>query len=595
MENSEIDYKFDNNTINTGINKKLYFENVKVFILLASINWLSHFLYFKGFGLYEDDYANVGIFFGIDLPHLLKVISNRLTIWTEGHPLAFLPVLFLYISELTGGFHFLYVIAFLIVTINSFLVYKVLKKIIPESYVLAIAGALAFCLSPSDTTKLYLQHAFILQMSIMFFLSATLLYLNNKKVLAYLTIILSIFTYESPFMLFFGVPFLAGAWDKKFRKEYLKHFIILCLMIAAVFFYRKLTGESRALEASGDSIGVITKIIVGVITGPLYNIFLYIRAPIFSLYHLIPRSDIYWWYYNYIYFILSGCFILFLFIFYKLRSDYSLNSAINSFSEDDTHINKKEDKHIHDYFRKITKLVLASVILLCLGYTVSFTHYIYIPMGRLTSVHLAASVGGAFIFACVCASIFFIAEKYKLKKYAVVIFSLYLTLLVGYNTYAQKEFVESWSYQKFFWSEVVRLSPDLQDGTVILSNIPEDKLLITRKFVYPFQNYWNRLMIKYLYRFPENWQMPFYQNISGNPEKEIYLNNKDLMLKSEYFPPYALKDSNVILIKMNADNNLVRIDSSLTVNGKKLILKPVGEKTVDNYRKTRLYHLLVNP
>lgn len=595
MDNSKNDQSVTLAKSISGNNLKEKYNNIYVFLFLALINWVSHFLYFKRFGLYEDDYANVGIFLGIDLPHLLKVITNRLTVWTEGHPLAFLPVLFLYIGELLGGFQFLYVIALIIVTLNSFLVYKILKKIIPESFVLAIAGALLFSISPSDTTKLYLQHVFILQISLTFFLSATLLYLNNRKALAYLTIILSMFTYESPFMLFFGVPFLTGNWDKKFLKEYLKHFIILCLMIAIVFLYRKLTGETRALEVSGDFFGVFLKIIAGITTGPLYNLFLFIRAPVFTLYHLVPRNTENWWYYNYIYYILSGCFGLFLWLFYKLNSDYKSNSVRNAVSAGEGNFIMEDDSGFKEYFRKIIMLIIAAIILLCLGYTVSFTHHLYIPMGRLTSVHLAATIGGSIIFGCVCASVFFIAERYRLKKYAVIIVSLYLTLLIGYNTLAQKEFVESWSYQKYFWSEVVKLSPDLQDSTVILSNIPNDKLFVTKKFVYPFQTYWNRLMIKYLYRFPENWQMPFYQNISGNPEEDILLKNNDLMLQSEYFPPFALKDSNVILIKMDENDQLVRVDSSVTINGKRLLLKPKEENTVDKYRKTRLYRLLIDP
>lgn len=595
MEDSGSDQTIAKSKHNSGFDKKLKFNNFHVFLLLALVNWVSHFLYFMRFGLYEDDYANIGIYLGVNLEQLVKVISNRLTDWIQGHPFAFLPVLFLYIGDLIGGFQFLYVIAFLIVTLNSYLVYKVLKKIIPESSLLAIAGALVFSLSPSDTTKLFLQHVFVLQISITFFLSATLLYLNNKKILAYIIIMFAILTYESPFMLFFGVPFLLGEWDKKFRKEYLKHFVILCLMIAVVFLYRKLTGETRALEASGDVFGILTKIIAGVSIGPLYNFYLFIRAPIFSLYNLISGTAEYWWYYDYIYFILLGCFVLFLWLFYKLKPDYNTNPVFNSVSVGESELIMKDNNSVNKYFRKIFKLIIAAVILLCLGYTVSFTHPLFISMGRLTSVHLAASIGGSIIFGCVCASIFFIAERYKLKKYAIIIISLYLTLLVGYNTLAQKEFVESWSFQKYFWSEVIYLSPDLKDSTVIISNISNDKLDVTKNFIFPFQTFWNRLMIPRLYRFPENWQKPFYQNISGKPEEDIYIENNEFMLKSEYYPPIALKDSNVIFIKMDENNNLIRVDSSIAINGNKLILKPKGVNTVNKFGKTKLYDLLINP
>jgi len=61
---------------------------------------------------------------------------------------------------------------------------------------------------------------------------------------------------------------------------------------------------------------------------------------------------------------------------------------------------------------------------------------------------------------------------------------------------------------------VIDLSPDLQDNTVIISNIPQNKLDVTRKFIFSFQTYWNKLMIRFLYYFPQNWQQPFYQNVT---------------------------------------------------------------------------------
>lgn len=573
-------------------------ESVYVLLLLALVNWVSHFLYFKRFGLYEDDFGNIGINLGINFQNLLNLISYYLEHWHQGHPLAFLPAMFTYIGGLTGSFYFLYVIAFLIVTVNSFMMYKILNKVFPESSILAITGALAFCLFPPDTTKLYLLHVFVLQMAIAFFLTATLLYLNNKKVLAYLTIILAIFSYESPFMLFFGVPFLMGKWDKKFWKKYLIHFIILCSMIALMYLYRKLTGETRVMQASGDMSGLFTKIIGGIIIGPLYNVFLFLRAPVVTVDYLISSSPSYWWYYDYIYYILTSCFIFFVWLFYKLKPDFNPKLTNYSNSSDAHPLKTEDDISTNEYFRKIIKLLFAGIIFLCLGYSVSFTHFPPTAIaGRLTSVHLAATIGASIIFGCVCASIFFISERYRLKKYAVIIISLYLTLLVGYNTYAQKEFVESADFQKSFWSDVVKLCPDLEDSTVIISNIPKDSLFVTKRFINTFDNYWDKSMIRVFYYFPQDWTPPYFQNISGSLESSIILKNGEFELIPHYthLPRQALKDSNVILLKMDENNNLVRIDSAISLYGKTFHLKPKGENTVQNLKKTKLYDLMIKP
>lgn len=573
-------------------------KSVYVLLLLAIVNWVSHFLYFMRFGLYEDDFYNIGRNLGNNFQQLTIVISNHLTNWEQGRPFLFLFPLFTYISDMLGGLYFMYVIAFLIVTINSFMMYKLLVKIFPQSSILTITGALAFCLFPPDTTKLYLLHALFLQVSITFFLAASLLYLNNKKILSYLTITLAILTYESPFMVFFGVPFLKGKWDKKFGKEYLKHFIVLCSIIALIFLYRKLSAELRVLDANQDILGVITKIIAGIFIGPVFNIFLFLRAPIVTIGYLISGSSSLWWYYDYIYYFLLGCFIFFLWLYFKIKPDYNFSSEINS-NSGETDFVFTDNISANKYFRRVIRLLIASITLLCLAYSVSFSHYPPTAvMGRLTSVHLAATIGGSIAFACVCASIFFIAERYRLRKYAVIFVSLYLTLLIGYNTYSQKEFVQSWEFQKYYWGEVIRLCPDLEENTVILAHIPNSKIHTT-KYIHSFTPFSDKYMLSYLFNFPQTWKKPFYQHIySDNPGEDIEFKNGQFILHSRdpqksVFPPMVINDSNVILIKADKNNKLVRIDSSVTINGKKLYLKPREDNAIDNFEKTKLYNLII--
>lgn len=600
MENLEIGKSVDPKN-KSNFKFQIKKETVYVLLLLALVNWVSHFLYFMRFGLYEDDFFNIGMNLGISYQQLLNIISSRLTHWLQGHPLSFLPVLFTYIGEMLGSFHFLYILAFLIVTLNSFLMYKLLKKVFPESLILAVTGAIAFCLFPPDTTKLYLLHAYISQISITFFFIATLFYLNNKKILAYLTVILVIFTYEAPFMVFFGVPFLKGVWNRKFRNEYLSHFIILSSMIALMFLYRKLTGESRVLEASGDMLGVASKAIAALFIGPVFNIFLFLRAPIVTFSYLISSSPAYWWYYDYIYYFLFGCFIFFLWLFYRLKPDFNSESGSKSISAGVNSLIAEDNIRVNEYFKKIIKLLIAAIILICLAYSVSFTHFPPTALtGRMTSVHVSATIGASIIFGCVCASIFFLSERYGFKKYAVIFISLYLSLLVGYNTYAQKEFVESWSFQKSYWSKVIKLCPDMEENTVILANIPFNKLFVTKTFIRPFSLFSDKYIISYFFKFPQKWKKPFYQHVYGKMEEVIDYNNGVFILHSRspqkrVFPPMTINDSNVILIKMDENDNLVRIDSSITINGKKLHLKPKEESTIDKFEKTKLYDLMIKP
>src|SRR5436305_461513 len=78
----------------------------------------------------------------------------------------FLPDLFSFIGDKLGGLPAIYLLGFLIVTLNSFLCYRLLRTRIPRAA--ALAGALAFCLFPADTTKILLTHDFQLQPSLTF-------------------------------------------------------------------------------------------------------------------------------------------------------------------------------------------------------------------------------------------------------------------------------------------------------------------------------------------------------------------------------------------------------------------------------------------
>jgi len=579
----------NNSKFQTG-NKK---RSAYVLLLLALVNWVSHFLYFKRMGFYEDDYVNFPSHFGQNLSDILMHIEFHATHWWQGHPLAFVPGVFTFVGqEISEGISILYVIAFIIVTVNSFLMYKILKKVFPASEIFAVTGALMFCLFPSDTIKGYLLGAYVLQTSLMYLLIATLLYLKGWKKLSYLAILMTLFSYESTFMVFFAVPLLKGKWDKAFRKEMIWHVIILCSMIALAFLYRKFTGESRVLEASSDLFSVIYKTLIAMILGPAFNLFLFYRAPIVTLtYWIKEQYNVFWWYYDYIFYFVGAFIFLFIFYFSKLKSDYITKKSVDT-PDPDLVVN--ENRTTNNYLRRIIKLCIISVIMLCLAYGFSFTHYPPTAiMGRMTSVHLAATFGASILFGCICAILFFLAEKYKFKKYAIVALSLYLALLIGYKTYVQKEFVISWEYQKAFWKNILQLVPDLSPNTVIFV----DGILRSRtKYIDSHHIYNDMILLEKLFTFPPEWTShPVLFMVWGNWKEEITQNqNNELIYKSVWIDSqFPLKDSNVVFITTNQMNELTRIDSTMTINGRTLHLKPKTKPTIQTLRKNKLYDYLI--
>ena len=571
--------------------------SIKFLLLLFVVNYISHFRYFKKFGFYEDDFSNIAVNYSQNLDNIIQFVISRSTSWIQGHPLLFVTGILTYIGDKIGGLNGLYILSFIIVFINCYLVYRILKKIFPGSELFAVTGSLCFCLFPSDTTKIMLTHTYFLQISLMFFFTATLLYLKGWVKTSYFVIVLCILSYESPFLVFFGIPLLKGEWNKKFRNEMIRHVSVLSVIIVITFIVRKFMGEERVAEVSNDALGTLYKVITSLFIGPGMNFFLFLRTPVVTIIDWIKLYNPFWS--DNIIVISIFCLIIFIWYFYKLKSDKSavLNNEFNIIINENILEDEISDRNFtYNYFKRLKQIFLASLILLILSYAVSFTHYPPTALiGRMTSVHLAATFAGSIIFACLCASIMYIADRNKFRKITITVISIYLTLLVGYQIRIQIDFAKSWEFQKSYWTKILELSPDINENTVIILPMPMSQYRYTR-YVNSFSPWSDRNMLLYLFKFPKEWKNhPMYNTPWGNWKDNLEENNGTWKLNMPFFPPSVLQDSNVILIVTNENNDLVRIDSSVTVKGKKLNLKPKSEPTINNFEKTPIYDLMIRP
>ncbi|MBL8005889.1 MAG: hypothetical protein JNJ56_00030 [Ignavibacteria bacterium] len=574
-------------------------DSVRAIFLLAFTAWIGLFYFYKNFGLYEDDYGNFPLHFGSNIDQIIQFTVFKLKQWHQGHPMAFMPGLLTFIVDQFGGLHELYILSFLIIFVNSFLMYRFLKILFPESEIFAITGALAFCLFPSDTSKMLLTHSYILQLSLMYLITASILYMKGWIKLSYIVITLSLFTYETAFFVFLGVPLLKYTWDKKTIKKMLLHILILSLIVIAVLFIRKMLGEFRIKQAASDTENIIYKIPLSLLIGPSFNIFLFFRAPVIAVKDWISLYNPYWSENIIILFIFSAA--VFILYFSRLKSRFV--TAMNS--ESDADLPGTESVQVNTtyvFFNKIKKIFLAGIILLCLGYIASFTHYPPTAIkGRLTSVHLAATFGASIIFASICASVFYIAGYYNRAKAAIVVLSLYLSLLIAYQLRVQRDFADSWKLQKKIWSEVVRLCPDVNEGTnIFILNGENNRWIGGTKYILSFA--WSDMvMLSNMFEFPKTWKYPPKAQIVHNVfrQKAVIMDGqiKYPDPRKEVGGFETLKDSNVIILQLNENNQISRLDSSfITLKGKKLYLKPKEEK--DNLTplpKKYLYDFIIKP
>jgi len=124
-------------------------------VLLATV-WITDFLHFREFGLYEDDFTFIPQAISMDLAELAQFIGNYLVhLYGHGRPLSdSLISLFSFLGWRIAGLNGIYLFGYLIVALNALLFYSVLRRL--GSKFFALIGGLAFALFPADTTQPFL-------------------------------------------------------------------------------------------------------------------------------------------------------------------------------------------------------------------------------------------------------------------------------------------------------------------------------------------------------------------------------------------------------------------------------------------------------
>ena len=558
--------------------------------ILAITVWVAHFFYYRDFGLYEDDYAFISPALGWELSDFLNHAKNVFANWPQGRPIGFtLPQLFSLIGAQLGGIHVIYLIAYIIITINAFLFYRLLKKITYES--IAFSGAFAFCLFPADTTHLFLMHALGLQTSITFLLIACNSYLSGKRILPYVIIIGSLLTYESPFMVFLGIPLLRDKlkWDLSLRKELIRHGAILAGIILVYGLIRINMGETRVMEAGSNlwnTFATPLKIGAALFIGPAVSLGLFFYGPIYTLLHWNWQLSI----------VFIICLVFFTWVHRRLTfDDFKTGDDINFLALPNKFIRNREFIQIIEQYSELVKFLLAAGIMLCSAYLLSFTHFPPIArFGRQTSMQLAAAFGGSLIFVTVCSALVSVSKSNRVHNQRVFLISLYFSLLVTYRFSIQLDVKQAWHNQQNFWSCAVENLPDMTDGTVIFvsdHDLPQTRYLLTNSWADP-------VILRQVFNFPDDWKNPprlFV--VDRNWTDRLIREGDDFMweVPMATWPKHweYLPNSNVILLELE-QGQLIRKFGSININGQEIKLKPMPDNTRLDFERGPLYRYLVD-
>ena len=571
--------------------------SVAIFILLAITIWIAYFWHYTSFGLYSDDHGRIALGMQMDLSRLLHTLRNYFLMRTgQGRPLhdGFI-FLFPFIGSRLGGLHALYWIAYAIATLNSVLFYVLLRRLSIHQ-VFAVTGALAFCLFPADSSKIFLTHAFAIQTSLTFLLVALYSYLIGRKKWSYLLIFGSLITYETMFPVFLAAPLLNKKWDARLRRELFKHALAVGAMMLCISIIRKV---ARAGGRIGE-LDVLTTISLPLrhmFAGPIVSMTTFLYHPIQTLLALDGKLVVF----------LLICFAGFVWTLSQLKLDRSSNVLCLRYSTESKAFRLKNS----EFLKELAKLASIGLVMLLLSYPLTFTTNptSFSFTGQGGRAHSAAIVGASILCACVCSAILLIASAYQKRRLATLGLAGFFTLLVGVGLSVQQDYALAWQYQQAFWTDVTQLSSDMTNGTVILV----DAELKRTKHWKIIQGGAKKppVVLRNIYRFPKEWESPprlyllkpNWQDAIISDENLFDLNystivafNPDPLKPHPFgFEKYLDKvDSSHIILLETENGRLIRRTEPLVIDGREFTLKEMSTSKLPPLEKGHLYdHYLI--
>ena len=556
-----------------------------IFILIAALIWVTRFWHSPQFGLYEDDYTRIPQALAMTGSDLWQIIIQAFRHFVDhGKPLH--PTL-IYSLALLGGrigdLFGVYIIGYLIVTINAFLFYYLVKRISNQTF--ALISALAYCLYSADTTQAFITHSLGLQPSLTFLLLAMHAYLSDKKVLSYLFVTGILLNYETPFLIFLSAPLLKKNWDKRLLKELALNAVILGGILLSVLLIRFFIGESRV--SSLDFPEVVTIPITHMIQGPLVAFGSYFYRPVQAVQNLNAEMVL----------LMAISFPIFGWILIKTMVGKKQNLS----TEGDTPIPQDQDdiasisklrlgKWINsgEYFLPI-KLAVTGIVMLILAYPLTFTVRAYAISGRDTRVHFGAVLGAALIWASIWYAAVIRAQHYKWKIAIAFTLAGVCSLLLGFGLVVQWDYQRAWTLQQDLWSDIVEFVPDLKDGTVIF--IDPNGLVDTKHID---ANTWSMpLVMQHIYEFPSSWHSdPRVHRLLPDWEERVLHNSLEIKAV-DYKWEYVIVPWNETVILETSEGRVVNRLEEFQIEGDIYKLQEIDPDPGVQYSEGILYRYLI--
>jgi hypothetical protein len=564
-------------------------NRVFAMLFLSASVFIAHFLYLSFFGLYEDDFSFFPKYLDAGLSALGEVFALRLLpilsldLGEHGRPLAaFFQEAAAIIGSNLAGLRGVYALAFLVQALSAFLSFVLLRKLMPPA--MALAGALVFALFPADTLHPFLNAAFGVRPAVAFLLLALISYMNGRKLAPYAFALAALLSYESMFFPFLAAPLLLDSkWDRAFLKKLMIHGLITAGMLVAVMVVRSGSGEGRVAGMAGYAAQIPLREAQSVAIGLFVSVFYAFARAAKEVFLNLDAVMV------------ASMLVIFAPLVYVLTREGSPESVALDHGERRA---------------KFLKLMVAGLALISLSYATAF-YELYKHLvshgalyGRASRVHMPSAIGSAvFITAAFMYAREFLAGR-RAERCLLAFFALMLSLLVGYGQLAQDDYKNGWEAQKKLWTTVLKSSPDLEDGTLI---IVEREGIARTKYIDAHSWFGVPHALNYIYAFPQGWLEPPRMNYkdgswlerdirAGKDGLEIYL-DRPHHYDSSPAGWEALPDGNVILFKADKSGNIRRFDGAVDIDGIKFSLKPIPRTLAPEpaWPKGVLYGELITP
>jgi hypothetical protein len=402
---------------------------------LLLICFLGNYCLSANFGLYEDDYFYTVSSLTWNRQDLLRALASSFATVPD-RPLGLaLNYIVAYLSSRAVGLQFGYLLGCLLLTVNAYLVFRVLKPLLSEGA--AFCGALLFLLTPADMGKQLLMHRAFVQGSIGALLAGILLNRSEGvwlRVLSYPVAAASLFIWEGPYLPFLAAPFF---WTRRkvTASSLLLQTAAFFLVLGAVFLFRVTHGEPRTNEALTGFPEPVFRMLQVLWIGPAAALRALILRPWEALEHVEAFA--------------AGVGLIIGVIAWQILSRGGDQTGTGA--------------------KLSAQVAFGGVIAFVFPYVLMFRTAYFPPnetIGRLSSLHAPATFGLA-----VLGSVLYYAltrSKWFCRS-AALLGALFFTLLGAYSVqYQENEYVTDWEAQRTIWKGIYALSGDAGPGTVIV-------------------------------------------------------------------------------------------------------------------------------